>query len=417
MKSVVVMMVLFITAPIKAVEISLSCSAVGKELQLCQQGVDLWQQKTGHKVKMINTPNDSTERLNLYKTLMAAKSDQIDVVGIDVVWPGLLATHLLDLTPYIDATEEKAFFSNLWQSQIVDGRLVAIPWFTDAGLLYYRKDLLKKYGFAVPTTWDQLTHQATVIQKKQRQAGHKRFWGYSFQAKAYEGLTCNALEWIYSHGGGTIVDTTGKVSVNNAAAKKAINMAAGWVGNISPKSVLNYTEEESRALFQTGNAVFLRNWPYVWNLAQTHDSPIKGKVGVAPLPRANAKQANAATLGGWGLAVSKYSKHPAVAADLVKFLSSHEEQKRRAITGGYHPTRTALYADMEILRQFPLMASLKPIFLQGVARPSGVTLRHYSKVSHFFYNAVHQVLQGQMSAEKALPKLAAKLRRLESKWH
>jgi trehalose/maltose transport system substrate-binding protein len=164
-----------------------------------------------------------------------------------------------------------------------------------------------------------------------------------FQGKAYEGLSCNALEWVYSHGGGTVVDAKGEITINNPGAVKALDTAASWIGSIAPNGVLNYGEEEARGVFQNGNALFMRNWPYAWALSQAADSPIKDKVGVMPLPKGGAGGRNAATLGGWQLSVSKYSKSPAAAADLVMFMTSEAVEKERAIKGSYNPTRPALY--------------------------------------------------------------------------
>src|SRR5262249_46227433 len=158
-----------------------------------------------------------------------------------------------------------------------------------------------------------------------------------FQARAYEGLTVNALEWIASYGGGTIVDAAGKITVNNVQAVAAIDTAARWIRTIAPEGVLTYTEEESRGVFQAGDAVFMRNWPYAWALANAPDSPIKGKVGIAPLPKGGPDGKHVAALGGQQLAVSRYSAHPDLAADLVLYLTGAAEQKRRAIASACHP--------------------------------------------------------------------------------
>ena len=153
-------------------------------------------------------------------------------------------------------------------------------------------------------------------------AGNDKMRGFVFQAKAYEGLTCDALEWVNSFGGGTIVDDKGKITINNPKAAAALDLAASWVGKIAPEGVLNYAEEESRGVFQSGNAVFMRNWPYAWALGNAPDSAIKGKIGVSALPMGGADGKHAAALGGWQLAVSKYSANPDAAADLVKYLTS-----------------------------------------------------------------------------------------------
>ncbi len=392
--------------------ISISCGAVGQELEVCRTGAKRWASLTGNRVRVISTPNSTTERLALYQQLLAAGAEDVDVFQLDVIWPGILASYLLDLGQ--SAKEVKAeHFDAMIENNTVAGRLVALPWFTDAGLLYSRKDLLEKYGEEVPVTWEQLTATARRIQQAEREAGNARMWGFVWQGRAYEGLTCNALEWLVSYGGGTVVDDTGKVTIDNPQAGAALERAAAWVGSISPRGVLNYAEEEARGVFQSGNAVFMRNWPYAWALSQGKDSPVRGKVGLARLPRAAGEQGrHAATLGGWSLAVSRYSKHPQLATELVLYLTGAAEQKRRAILGGYNPTRPALYKDEAILEANPFYVELAEVFTTAVPRPSTVTGREYNRVSSDFWSAVHAVLSGRSSAKSALTRLQRQLERL-----
>lgn len=391
--------------------IAISCGAVGQELEICKTGVAAWTEQTGHEVNLISTPNSSSNRLALYQQLLAAGASDIDVLQIDIVWPGILSTHLIDLKSHLnDATEEH--FDALIENNTVDGKLVAMPWFTDAGLLYYRKDLLEKYEEQPPQTWKALTATALKIQQAEREAGNDKFWGFVWQGRAYEGLTCDALEWVVSYNGGTIVESDGRISINNPQAVEALEMASSWIGAISPEGVLNYAEEESRGVFETGNALFMRNWPYAWSLAQSPDSPIRGKVGVSALPKGGDDGRHAATLGGWQLSVSRYSKNPEIAADLVKYLTSKEEQKRRAIKGAYNPTIASLYENEEVLEANPFFGELYEVFVNAVPRPSTVTGNQYNQVSREFWEAVHAVLSGQIGAEESLAELESKLQRL-----
>ncbi|MBE2259771.1 MAG: ABC transporter substrate-binding protein [Rhodobacteraceae bacterium] len=401
-----------------AATISISCSGVGQELEFCKGAAETWAKKTGNRLKVVTSPNDASERLALYQQLLSAGSDKVDVLQVDVIWPGLLGNHLLDLRPYARGAQEQHFASFI-ANNTSHGRLVAMPWFANAGLLFYRSDLLAKYGQPLPSTWEQLTASARQIQDGERAAGNERMWGYVWQGRAYEGLTCNALEWVASHGGGTIVEADGKISIDNARAASALNSAATWVGGISPTAVLNYAEEESRGVFQAGHAVFMRNWPYAWALAQAAESAIRGKVGVAMLPKGGDDGRHAATLGGESLAVSKYSRHPAAAADLVLYMTSAAVQKDRALRGSFNPTIPALYQDAEILRANPFMGELVDTLRNAVARPTAVTGVRYNQVSHQFWNAAHDVLSGKASAEQALARLEQSLQRLSrrGKWH
>jgi trehalose/maltose transport system substrate-binding protein len=414
---------LFIHAGLSAnaraeVTVAISCSSLGIEQQLCQSGSEAWANETGNKVKLVATPADANERLALYQTLLAAKSQDIDVFQIDVIWPAILAPHLVDLSAALSAQDRADQFKALIANDTVDGKLVAIPWFVDAGLLYYREDLLKKYGRQVPTTWSELADTAKTIQAAEAKAGNSVLQGYVWQGRAYEGLTCNALEWIASFGGGSIVGQDGAVTVDNPQAAKALETAKSWIGTISPAGVLSYGEEESRGVFQSGNAVFMRNWPYAWALANAADSPVKGKVGVAVLPQGEGAGArHAAALGGQHLAVSRYSAHPEEAADLVRYLTSAQEQKRRALEGSFNPTLRSLYTDQELVAANPFYRDFLPIADSAVARPSTVTGRRYNQVSSAFVRTIHGALSGQGAASNSLVDLSKELEQLGRNGH
>lgn len=405
-----------ITTATHAATITVSCGAVGADFEACKKHTAQWAAKTGHTVKLFTLPSSGTDILALFRQMFAAKSSDMDVIPVDVVWPGVIKDHLIDLKPYSKGAE-KDHFPAIIANNTVDGKLLAMPNFTDAGLLYYRKDLLEKYNLKPPATWDELAVAAKRIQDGERAAGAADFQGFLFQGKAYEGLTCNALEWVASFGGGDIVDASGKVTVNNPQAVQALKAAASWTASIAPKGVLNYAEEDGRGVFQNGKAAFMRNWPYVWSLSQAADSAVKGKVGIAPIPKGGPGGRHAATLGGWQYAVTKYSKHPEVAADLVMFLTSREIQKERAINGSYNPTIPALYQDKDVLAASPFMGNLYEVFLNAVPRPSTVTGAKYPEVSQAFFSATHDVMSGKASAEDSLRKLEGRLNQIKrGKW-
>ncbi|CAH2787317.1 MAG: Maltodextrin ABC transporter, substrate-binding protein MdxE [uncultured Caballeronia sp.] len=286
------------TGPATAATLRIACGAAGVDQDICQVSAKRWAEKTGNEVEFISMPNNSSETLALYQQLLSSGSDKIDVMQIDTVWPGILANHLINLKAYSKGQEGQSFPS-IVANDTVNGRLVAMPWFIDTGLLYYRKDLLDKYHLKVPATWDELNSAASKIQSAERAAGNEKMWGYVWQGCAYEGLTCDALEWVSSYNGGAVVDGKGRVTVDNPAAAKALDSAAKWVGTISPRAVLNYGEEEARGVFQAGNAVFMRNWPYAWSIANRPGSPIKGKVGIASLPKGGAQPPSTATPPTW----------------------------------------------------------------------------------------------------------------------
>lgn len=290
------------------------------------------------------------------------------------------------------------------ENNTVDERLVALPWFTNGAILYYRTDLLAKYGFAdPPETWDELETMAQMIQEGER-AENPDFTGFVWQGNAYEGLTCDALEWIASNNGGTIISPDGTITVNNDNAIEIVEKAAGWVGTISPVAVTGFAEEDSRRAFQSGNAAFMRNWPYAYVLGNEEGSDVAGKFEVAPLPTGDGGSP-ASCLGGSSLAVSKYSQNLEVAVDVALFLGSYEEQKIRAIEGSLNPTIPELYEDEDVLAAVPFFGSLYDVFVNGVPRPSTAVAPRYAEVSRAFYTTVHDVLTGKKDAETALGEL------------
>ncbi len=400
--------------PVKS-DITIVCGGSGSDIEACFNHAQAWAKKTGNTVKNFSPPTSATEKLALYRQLFAAKSTDLDVIQIDIIWPGIIKDHLIDLKKYSKG-EEANHFPAIVANNTVEGKLLAMPWYTDAGLMYYRKDLLEKYHLKMPQTWDEFTTTAKTVQEGERKAGNADFQGYVFQAKAYEGLSCNALEWVSSMGGGTIVDGSGNVTINNPAAAKALDMAASWIGNITPGGVLNYEEEDARGVFQNGKALFMRNWPYAWSLMQKDDSPVKNKMGIAPLPHGNDGK-SAATLGGWNLAVSKYSKNPDAAADLVMYMASPEVVKTRAIQNSFNPTSPALYKDKDIIAANDFMAQLNDVFTGAVPRPAPVTGLKYPEVSRLFWEAAHDVMSKKATGDEAVKKLEGKLNQVKrNKW-
>ena len=365
-------------------------------------------------VEVLQGPESATDRLGLYLQFFEAQSGEVDIFEIDVIWPGDLAEHLVDLYQYEGYQDAiSAYFPAIVENNTVDGALVGLPYFTDAGLLYYRTDLLEKYGFdSPPTTWDELASMAATIQEGERAEGNADFWGYVWQGNAYEGLTCDALEWVKSFGGGEIISPDGVITINNENAVAALETAASWVGTISPQGVTGFMEEDARNMWQAGNAAFMRNWPYAYSLGQGEDSNVAGMFDVSPLP-AGPNGTSADTLGGWQLAVSKYSEYDAVAADVVLFVGNYENQLARALTQSNLPTIEAVYEDEELLNSdVGWFNSLLPVFQSAVARPSTISAPQYGETSRLFFTAVHDVLTGQEDAATALELLELDLQDL-----
>ena len=390
------------------VEVTYGCVGNPQTQATCKKLVADFTAQTGIPAKVISMPDNSSLSLSIIQEATLTRAP-LDVFEIDVVWPGILSEDMLDLKPYFSDADLADFFPGLVANNTIGGKLLAIPARTDTGVLFYRKDLLAKYGFAnPPQTWDELTQMATKIQAGERAAGKKDFWGYVWQGAQYEGLTCDAMEWLGSFGAGSVVEPDGTISINNPRAVAALEMARGWVGTISPKNSTGLREETSRAIWQEGRAAFMRNWPYAYTLGNAPDSKIKGLFESAPLPKGSGGT-SAATLGGWQLAINKFSRFPREATELVKFMSSTQAQKYRATTNGDNPTRRSLYQDAQVLATNPFWKTFSRVLEGAVSRPSGVTAARYDVVSTAFYNTVNSVLAGKVDAQKALIDLQANL--------
>ena len=402
------LMTAFGATTVLADELFVVSGAVGNAVENFAKLVAPFEEKTGHKVTLVPMPASTSDQFAQYRLWLAAGNADIDLYQTDVIWAPQLADQFVDLS---GAAKDLApqHFPSIIESQTVNGKLVALPIFTDAPALYYRKDLLEKYNMSVPKTWEELTTTAQVIQDGERAAGQADLWGFVWQGNAYEGLTCNALEWVKSFGGGQIVEPDGTISINNPKAVQAIDTVKVWVGTISPEGVLAYQEEEARGVWQTGNAAFMRNWPYAYGLGNGDDSAVKGLFDVAPLPTGGGHDTSAATLGGWNIAVSKYSTKQEAAIELAMYLAGPEAQKQRAINESNLPTIVSLYDDADIAAAQPIIPRWKDVFLQAVPRPSAPTQAKYNEVSAKFWSAVHASLSGNGSAAENLEVLEADL--------
>jgi trehalose/maltose transport system substrate-binding protein len=322
---------------------------------------------------------------------------------IDVIWPGAFAQHLLDLSEAFADTIDQ-YYETIVQNNTIDGALVGIPWFGDFGILYYRTDLLETYGFdGPPETWDDLQEMAQAILDGEIGA-NANFTGFVFQGNAYEGLTCNALEWVASAGGGTFVED-GEITIDNEAAIEMLNKARDWVGTIAPRGVTTYQEEDARNVFQGGNCAFMRNWPYAYAQAAADDSPIAGMFDVAPLPAQEGSD-HVGTVGGWQLAVSAYSANPEAAIEFVRYMTSAEVQTWRAVVGSFVPAMPAVSEDPAVLENMPFLAPMADLI--RVTRPSSSAGELYNEVSAAIFQSVNEILNGSDAAD-VVPTMAEEI--------
>jgi trehalose/maltose transport system substrate-binding protein len=364
--------------------------------------------ETGIVVKPLPHPESTQDQLALWQRLLNSGSSGPDVYGIDVVWPAILVDDLVDLKPYF-ADEIPEFFPPILKNFTANGKLVAIPEGSDIGLLFYRSDLLQRYGYRRPPgSWDELETMAARIKAGERARGDKKFWGFVWSGIATEALTCAALEWQASQGGGRIIEEDGTISVNNAKAIKAWERAARWVGTISSPSVVAYSEYDSSNAWSAGEAAFLRSWPPAYNEAEALASFFPHKVGVALLP--GGEGGHVGTLGGIGLGVSRHSAHQHEAIELVRFLTSPDMAAKRARLLSDPPSMPALYGIPQVLAPNPHFTVVGRALVTGIVlRPSDATGKNYDKVSEAYSRAVHSVLTHERSAPEAAAALEKEL--------
>jgi len=367
-------------------------------------------QQTGIKVNVVPHPAASDASYSQLARAFSTHSSSIDVAMIDVVWPGAFAPFLVDLKPKLGA-QSKIHAPGIVASDTVGGKLVAMPWFGDFGMLYYRTDLLKKYGYsAPPTTWTQLFAMAKKIQDGEK-ATSPNFSGFVFQGNSYEGLTCDSLEWIASSGGGHFIDN-GKATINNARAAAVLDLFRKNIGVTTPRGVTTYQEGETHTAFIDGDAAFMRNWPYAYSLAQAAGSKVAGKFAVAPLPHGSGG-GSVATVGGWQLAVSKYSKHPDASIEFVRYMTSKPVEKFDTITNSNVPTIPSLARDPAVKKVAPYLTPATAN-VPRATRPSTVLGSKYNEGSKDIYQAISRILNGS-PASSVLPGLQSQLQGLLKK--
>jgi len=359
----------------------------------------------GIKVVEEALPSSTDEQHQYYVVNLGSRAADFDVFSLDVIWvPEFAAAGWLrELSHLLPAELREDFFSGPLEAASYKGRIYAIPWYIDAGLLYFRADLLQRYGFSPPKTWTELVDTAEAIT-----AAEPGMYGFVWQGKQYEGLVCNALEYMWSNGGAVL--EAGRVAVNSPENVAALQFMRDLVAKykVSPELVTTTTEEDTRRIFGRGKAVFMRNWPYAWTLLQQADSPVKDKVGVCPLPAFSGHRP-ASTLGGWFLGVSRFSRHPRAAERLVQFLTSLDTARELAFSFGYSPVRKRLYQEAEFRIKQPYLAILYDVFLYARPRPVSP---YYMQITQVLQPELSAVLAGTKSPEEALESAQRQIERI-----
>ncbi|MFE9853117.1 ABC transporter substrate-binding protein [Streptomyces sp. NPDC005576] len=360
-----------------------------------------WNRKhPGEKVTLVELPDSADEtRAQMETDLRDGDGGRFDVLNIDVNWTSQFAA-----AGWIRPLSRTRFPLDTFLPPVVDtatydGRLYAVPYVTNAGLLLYRKDVLAREGLPAPTTWAELERDAETVAPKYG------LDGYAGQLMPYEGLTVNAVEAVYSAGGSILDDDGARVTVDSPAAREGIGFLArgvreGWI----PREALTYTEEESRHAFEDGGLLFLRNWPYAYVAAESAGSAVAGKVGAVRLPGPDGP--GTSVLGGSDLAVAARARHPDSAQRLIAYLTSEPVQRQVLTSGALPPVRAALYEDPALVRRFPYLPVLRAAVLTAAPRPKSP---RYDQVSLVVQAIVHDCLTGRQSPDAAVRRLAAEL--------
>ena len=370
-------------------------------------------------IKLQVGPHSSTEYHAIVSQRLKNKDASVDVFFMDVIWPPEFANAgwAMDLTSRFSRQEQKGFLPGPIAANTYGSKIYGIPCYLAAGLFYYRKDLLKKYGFHPPLTWKEMLSQGQAIIQGEDNPGLNI---YSAQFKQYEGLVCNMLEFIWSHGGAVLDHQTGRASLANPSVIKSVAFVRdNIIGKAAPRGVINYEEPESIDLFIQGKAIFHRNWPYAWSLANNpHKSRIAGKIGVGSLP-AFPGHSSASTLGGWQFGISRWSRNKNKAWQFIRFMTSAESQKLLALKASLAPTRRSVYDDMEVQERMIHLNAFLPVFEKARPRPlSPVYPMISQELQRFFSQAIINrasnlsVLANKASAKiEKLAELGVRVRR------
>lgn len=365
------------------------------------------QNRDNFQVKFRTMSQESDQHFDQLRTEFQAASAEIDVVGGDVIWPAQFASQgwLLDLTDRF--TDRDEFLPGPMQAMTYEGKVYGVPWYTDSGLLYYRKDLLEKSGFSgPPRTWEELKQQALRVKED---SGTQA--GFVFQGSEYEGGVCNACEYIWTHGGDVLdPEDPSKVVIGSPESVAGFAAARSMIEDgVARQAVLQYIEDDSDGAFIRGDAVFERCWPYVYALVgDPKMSSIKPEqVGVAQLPVGEEGQQSYSALGGWNFFINATSEKQDQAWEFIRWMTAPEQLRTNALKGSRLPTRRSLYEDREILENVPVARLAKDAIIQNT-RPRPVS-PVYSDMSLEIAEKFNAALGGEMSPEAAVEALQKEL--------
>jgi multiple sugar transport system substrate-binding protein len=365
------------------------------------------QHKGEFQVTIRTMPSDTGQYFDKIRTEFQAGGGDIDVIGGDVIWPIQFAAQgwVQDLSDNFPEPEQNKFLPAPINASIYEDGIYAVPWFEDAGLLYSRVDLLEQAGYsAPPETWDELKEMAV---KTAQDTGTK--YGFLFQGSNYEGGVCNALEYIRTHGGDVLSDvTSGEVIIDSPEAAAGLETYRSMItSGAAPQAVSNYEETEGDPLFENGDSVFFREWPGVYGDLGSGKFKVKqDQVTVSPIPVDPGNQSSS-TLGGWTFMINAQTDMPDEAWEFVKFMTSFESFKYRAIEGGDITARKAILDDPEVQKAIPTVKLAKDVLLDyATSRP---VTQYYGDMSLEMQSEFNDALTGDVTPQQAVETLQKNL--------
>ncbi|MEO0834989.1 MAG: ABC transporter substrate-binding protein [Cyanobacteria bacterium J06642_3] len=362
------------------------------------------QQHPQIKFEIVEAPSDSNQVEDLYTSSFLLGNSPYDVVYMDIVWTPKFAAAgwLRDLSDRFGASDAEPYLKGDIAGGTYENKLYRLPFRSDAGMLYYRQDLLAQGGHEPPETFAQLLE---ISQDLQQQG--LTDWGYVWQGKQYEGLAAMFVEILKGNDGFWVDPDTLEVGLDRPEAIAAVEFLREAIAlGVSPPGVTTYAEEETRLLFQNGKAAFLRNWPYVYSLAA--DSAIAGKYSIKPMVHA-VGESSGATLGGWGLGIATSSRHPDAAWSVIKFLSSESSQREFILNTGFVPSRIALFNDPEIVAKYDYYPKLLEVVQSSALRPP---IPQYAQASDILQRYLSAAITGKMTPAQAMQTAATETRNL-----
>ncbi|MDJ0571896.1 MAG: ABC transporter substrate-binding protein [Pleurocapsa sp. MO_192.B19] len=362
------------------------------------------QQHPDIKFQIVEAPSDSNQVEDLYTSSFLLGNSPYDLVYMDIVWTPKFAAAgwLKDVSDLLSEAEAEQYLEGDIAGGTYQDKLYRIPFRSDAGMLYYRQDLLAQAGYEPPETFSELIE---ISQNLQQQG--LADWGYIWQGKQYEGLAAMFVEILQGHGAFWVNPDTLEVGLDRPEAIESVEFLRTTIAKkISPFGVTTYAEDETRRLFVNGKAVFLRNWPYVYSLAL--QSPIAGKYSIKPMVHAVGENSGAC-LGGWGLGIAQSSKHPDAVGEVIKFLSSEDSQREFVLDTGFVPSRTSLFNDPQIVAKYDYYPKLLEVVQSSALRPP---ISQYAQASDILQRYLSAAITNKMTPKQAMQAAAKETRNL-----